>query len=289
MTQNIQADYQRSGLNLAEIVDHCGVSKTTASQIVKGKYGGSAETVGRVHEFIRASLPAAPSADAFRPTPGQRRAMALLDLLRKKRKFGLVVGASGIGKTRMLTEYQRKWPEVEVYRVRQGQSMGGLLGGLCRLWGLPHTGSNDTKLDRLIEAAPGRFLAVDEADNISRARHGHQVLRMIEVFRYLYDAGAGVVLVGLPSIYTDICQAGETYVFSRIRYLNTLTPPDRALLTAYWQSVFGDANGATEGIIGNAVRAGYFRYLNELADAAREFGDLEAAQAMAFNPNLKVA
>lgn len=293
--ETMQEKIKASGLTMKQVAKKCGISKSSVSQIINGKYKGREDVVVKVQNFLEKTVPETPSPGnpdsdfsepgSFVPTPAQKTSMVLLDFLRTKNKFGLIIGPSGIGKTRLLEEYEKSFPEISLISVRQGQSMGGLLTSLCKLWSLPHSGTIDTKMERLLEDAPGRFLVVDEADSLSRARRGHQVLKMVEVFRYLYDAGAGVCLVGLPSIYQDIVSAADTYVYSRIKYATMMDPPTRSQLTKFWLARTGANGKYSDMVVSNAPKSGYFRYLAELADAAKEFGDLKSAVAMTFNPN----
>ena len=289
--RTMQEKFKESGLTLSEIADGTGISKAAASLIVNDKYKGKDDLKRRVEAYLDVFIKAVPKGNnGFEPTPGQKRAKILLDFLRSKRRFGLIVGPSGIGKTTLLEEYRRENQDVTVLPVRWGQSMGGMLSALCGQWGLPEHGTIDSKWNRLCKIAKGRFLCVDEADNLTRGKTEKQILRMVDVFRNFYDAGAGVALVGLSSLYEDICRAGETYVFSRIRYMNSVEPPDPKVLSRFWESAaagleLSDKQKAE--IVSKACRSGYFRYLNELADAAAEFGDLDAALGMMFSADRK--
>ncbi|MCP4105658.1 MAG: hypothetical protein GY749_08995 [Desulfobacteraceae bacterium] len=165
--------------------------------------------------------------------------------------------------------------------------MGGLLTGLCRLWGIGGTGTIDQKRSRLKESAKGRFLIVDEADNLTKGRPVRQILRMIEIFRKMYDNGAGIALVGLPSFLDDIRSAGETYIYiySRIQFKSDITPPNRDQMTAVWKNRINGVpvnSAETEKIILSAPKSGYFRYVQSVADTAKKFGDVEAALAVSF-------
>lgn len=184
----------------------------------------------------------------------------------------------------MLDEFQAGRQDVYVFRVREGQSKGGILSGLCRLWGLPPVGSNDQKAERLHAAAKGKCLCVDEADNLSRNRQGKQVLRLIEIFRDLYEAGCGVVMVGLPSVVDDIRAAGETYIFSRIRYHVLVDAPEKTDLERVWRCMDGEAvdHRTLETIVEQAKKNGFFRFLTELGDAVSELGSIEQALPVMF-------
>lgn len=135
----------------------------------------------------------------------------------------------------------------------------------------------------------GRFLIVDEADLLMGNRTRRNVLRLVEVFRQLYESGCGVVLVGLPVLHKALSAAGETYVFSRIGYLRQVGSPTDDFLAMYWKSLVDDYPEAMEKagpVVYQARRAGFFRYLEKLADLVRLFsGDVEEALGLMFRPS----
>jgi len=225
--------------------------------------------------------------DAPMITPGQKQAWVLMDLVRKQHDFAVLVGASGVGKTWVVNRYGSSCG-ADVYTARMGQSLGGLLGDLCRLWNVSADGGNDAKIARLCEAAGGRFLIVDEADLLMGNRTRRNVLRLVEVFRQLYESGCGVVLVGLPVLHKAVSEAGETYVFSRIGYLRQVGSPTDEFLAMYWKSLVEDYPDAMEKagpVVYQARRGGFFRYLEKLADLVKLFsGDVEEALGLMFRP-----
>jgi DNA transposition AAA+ family ATPase len=317
---NLQELFQKSGMKVGELAAACGKSKATVSQVLGGKYQGRKEVVEEIRVVLERkcgieageTTPPCPpqggndeqmvvireqrAADCEQKapgkvemwwTPGQKQAWLLLDLVRKQRDFAVLVGKSGVGKTWVANRYNEKQGG-DYYTAQLGQSLGGLLSDLCRLWGLPAEGGNDAKQARLRQAARGRFLIVDEADLLIGNRTRRHVLRMVEVFRQLYEAGAGVVLVGLPALHISLSDAGETYVFSRIGYLRQLGAPPDELLAVHWRSLVGqyeDAVGKTGPVIAHAKRAGFFRYLEKLAELVKIYsGDVEEALGLMFRP-----
>jgi len=214
-------------------------------------------------------------------TQGQKRGAVLLKLIASKSKFGLLIGPSGIGKTTMLEAYQNNDQNMTIYKALYSRSLGDMLSDICELWGLPAHGTNGHKTNRLLKAAKGRFLVVDEADQLTRNKDPKHIMRMVETFRYLYDNGAALALVGLPSIYHDIRAAADTYVFSRIRYIRNIEPPDNKFLKAVWTQLSEKAT-IDDKVIYSAKYHGYFRYLEELADTSKDFGSVEAAIEVMF-------
>lgn len=287
-----------SGMSLGELALESGKSKSCVSQVINGKYSGKSEVEDALRRFLEErvaqkgaeALPeVAPDGLEEKPlTPGQKQAWVLMDLVRKQHDFAVLVGASGVGKTWVVNRYGSSYG-ADVYTARMGQSLGGLLGDLCRLWNVSADGGNDAKIARLCEAAGGRFLIVDEADLLMGNRTRRNVLRLVEVFRQLYESGCGVVLVGLPVLHKAVSEAGETYVFSRIGYLRQVGSPTDEFLAMYWKSLVEDYPDAMEKagpVVYQARRGGFFRYLEKLADLVRLFsGDVEEALGLMFRPS----
>jgi len=226
--------------------------------------------------------------DAPMITPGQKQAWVLMQLVRKQGEFAMLVGASGVGKTYLSKKFCTE-TGADYFRAILGQSVGGLLSDLCKLWGLSPDGANDARMSRLRRAARGRMLVVDEADLLLGNRSRQSVVRLVEVFRQLYEAGAAVVLLGLPVLHTSVSRATETYVFSRIGYFRQVSPPGDDLLGAFWKRLIGEYERAVEKtgpVVAQARRSGYFRYLEKLSELVRLFdGDVEEALSLMFLPN----
>jgi len=290
MEKNLQEKFKEIGMTAAAIAERSGLSKTTVSLVIADKYNGAQETVKKVESVINElweerAEPETRTSPLFRLTPGQKQAGGVIELLWRKKKFGMVVGPSGGGKTTLVREVMQKHPSIRSYTATAGISMSGMLSDICGVFEIQTSGTIDQRRNRLIGLAPGQFLIIDEADNLTRGREVRHVLRMIEVFRKMYDAGTGICLVGLPSLYEDVCKAGETYVFSRIRYINRFIPPDKAFLRAVWKQKTNGlkiTEAQTESILSAAPRSGFFRYIEELADTAMELQDIDAALAVSF-------
>lgn len=225
--------------------------------------------------------------DAPMITPGQKQAWVLMQLVRKQGEFSMLVGASGVGKTYISKKFCAE-TGADYFRAILGQSVGGLLSDLCKLWGLSPDGANDARMSRLRRAARGRMLVVDEADLLLGNRSRQSVVRLVEVFRQLYEAGAAVVLLGLPVLHTSVSRATETYVFSRIGYFRQVSPPGDDLLGVFWKRLIGGYGRAVEKtgpVVAQARRSGYFRYLEKLSELVRLFdGDVEEALSLMFQP-----
>ncbi|MCP4112534.1 MAG: hypothetical protein GY749_44580, partial [Desulfobacteraceae bacterium] len=151
--------YAETGLTMKELAAHFGCTEASISRVINEKHNGK-ELTRKVEEYLDSIIYKDIRGTEYDLTPGQKRGMVLLQLLKSDNKFGLLLGHSGIGKTYMCRRFQEKEPDTRVFTPDEGMSMGGLLTGLCRLWGIGGTGTIDQKRSRLKESAKGRFLIV---------------------------------------------------------------------------------------------------------------------------------
>jgi DNA transposition AAA+ family ATPase len=280
---------ERSGMSLAAIAEKAQVSRATVSQVVNGKYKGRPEVVSQVMDVLGefAQVPAMAEVDD-ELTTGQKQAHALLNLARENRNMAIILGESGTGKSEMCERYQADHPGVDIVQAVQGQTPSDLTRSLCRTWHCPQGGTVSRRIERLESLAAGRFLIVDEADLLMEGRPDKQIIRLVEVFRRMYEGGAGVAMVGLPSLYHSLAKAGETYVFSRIAYMNRMPAPTLPRLRRFWTertARWPQAAAITEAMVADARKRGYFRYLKNMAELVNSLGgDVDAALGMAFRP-----
>jgi len=321
----ITAAMARAGITQGAIVRETKLSRTTVSRVCDGQNPGDASRA-QVLDCINAALRAKSETATPRPEPaptpkaggsaraavlslasarlpeqtpgllapwggaycteGQRLLWAVLRATQKDRELSLLCALSGAGKSYLIDRYQDAYPETLVYRPLRGISQSGLLEDLCRLFGVPYSGSNDTRRRRLLESAAGRFLIIDEADLLVAGRYARQTVDRLEIYRQLQERGAGVALVGLPALIQTVVTGGETYVFSRVGYARTGAPPSQDELATYWKAQmagYPQAAARAGAVALSAARHGHLRYLDKLARRCRDLeGDVAAAETLLF-------
>jgi DNA transposition AAA+ family ATPase len=292
MAKDLRSLLQASGLTITDLAKEAGISKTTASLIVSGKYRGSSEKVELVMSVIQKHTKGNDQEKDEQAgvvlTNDQQLMLALLRAAGRFRKFAMLVGPSGVGKTFTCRKYEEE-ADVIVLQARPRWSYGGMLRSLCRVFGVSASGSNDEKLERILEKAQDKQVVVDEADLLVRGRTDAQILPMIEVYRQIYEAGASVVLVGLPVLWRAIVRAGETYVFSRIVLAREIGVPAITELVQFWRRIieptYPQLIDMGRQLAEKAKLHGNFRFLMELAQLTIELdGDVEGAMSFLFNP-----
>lgn len=219
-------------------------------------------------------------------TDGQRVMWGVLRAIAEDRELGLVCSLSGTGKSYVIDRFAEQYPGTLVYRPLRGISQSGVMEDLCRLFGLPYSGSNDTRRRRLLDGCAGRTLLVDEADLLVAGRYATQAVDRLEVYRQLQERGCAVALVGLPTLLATVTRGGETYVFSRIGYARSPAAPTEAELATYWRAQiagYPQAHARAGLVALSAGKHGYLRYLDKLAKRTRATnGDVAAAETLLF-------
>ncbi len=201
-------------------------------------------------------------------TDGQRLMWGVLRAIAADRELGLVVSLSGTGKSYCIDRFAETYPGTLVYRPLRGISQSGILEDLCRLFGVPYSGSNDTRRRRLLDGGAGRTLLIDEADLLVAGRYVSQAVDRLEIYRQLQERGCAVALVGLPAL------------------LHTVAPPSETELAAYWRAQiagYPQAHARAGLVALAAAKHGYLRYLDKLARRTRDTdGDVGAAETLLF-------
>lgn len=219
-------------------------------------------------------------------TDGQRLMWGVLRAIVEDRELGLLTSLSGTGKSYVVDRFAEQYPGTLVYRPLRGISQSGVMEDLCRLFGVPYSGSNDTRRRRLLEAAHGRNLLIDEADLLVAGRYATQAVDRLEIYRQLQERGCAVALVGLPALLHTVQRGGETYVFSRIGYARAPAAPSETELATYWRAQVAGYPSALNraGLVAmSAGKHGFLRYLDKLARRTHQTGgDVAAAETLLF-------
>lgn len=308
ITLNGEAINLPEGVTPADIQRATGLSKSTVSRVLAGKYPPGTGAYDKVMAVLagpsepaqpEAATPATDAAPAATPqrvpqaaliSYGQRLMAATLQTTVEDREFTILAGASGVGKTHVLGQFREEHPDALYLKPRKRMSVNDVLCKLCDLFGVSRSGSGGDRLERLIQAASGRLLIIDEADLLVAGRRPNQVENHIETFRELYEAGCTVVLVGLPVLIEQITRCCETYVFSRPGYWMRIPDPTEKEMEAFWLARTAGLSGASAEAgraARDAKRFGLFRYLDKLERRSRLLeGDVAAARTLLYHPEV---
>jgi len=231
---------QSHGVTQAEASRLCGVSGSTLSQTLGGKYRGN---VGRVAASMARAMDRAtrrekaPKKPRFAMTSIAEEVFAALETAHTEGVISLVQGESGLGKTEAARRYAQGEPETVVITVRPVRThdrragVRAILLDVARAIGCAqHFGYSSTSgdvLDVLGKALrdTGRLIIVDEADYCSEGQ--------LQALRMLHDESlCGIALLATPAMLEHLRarRSGTLQqVLNRIAYVVNLaraTPDD---------------------------------------------------------------
>jgi len=198
-----------------------GVSTTTLSQVLTGKYAADPTAVMEkaaawlaAREARRqAGLPGMPG---FVETPTAKRILAALSYAQLAADIAVIYGAAGVGKTMSIAEYQRRSPSVWVAVMTPGHAgVTAALEETALAVGLRDIPQSPARIHREVAArlkGTGGLVVVDEAQHLSVAA--------LDALRSIHDAaGVGLALVGNDMVYGRMVGNRAAYLdrlFSRI-------------------------------------------------------------------------
>ncbi|MCK3654883.1 transcriptional regulator [Pasteurellaceae bacterium Macca] len=226
----------QQGMDQKQVANALGVSITTISQYLAGKYQGRVEELDMKVEALIATYKAKVLEKklnvTFVPTFAARKMMDLINEVHVEGDMGMIYGDAGLGKTQAVLQYARQNSAAVVIETDGSYSPKVLLQKLCGALKLDGRGTIDQLMDLIIGRLVGssRVLLIDEAENLST--------RSLEFLRRIHDkSGVGVVLVGMPQLLVNLRgRRGELkQLYSRVwRHCplgNELSASDLALLT----------------------------------------------------------
>lgn len=264
----------------AKVAKEAGISTTTLSQVLAGKYPADPASVlerlsawlAARRERAQAALPPVPT---FVATPTAERVMAALAYAQMAADVAVIYGAAGVGKTTAIDEYARTRPAVWVATMTPGHAgVTAALEEVAFAVGLKDVPQSPARIHREIVArvrGTGGLIVVDEAQHLGVAA--------LDALRSIHDAaGVGLALVGNDMLYGrmtgGVRAAYLDRLFSRIGKrvaLRKVTDADiaavaRACGGEAWQPVL--AAGKSPGALRLVVKA--MRLARMMAQAAGE-------------------
>lgn len=225
------------GTSQSEAAKAMGISSPTLSDWRHNKYkGDNARIEALVLDYINRQGAAEREAKAqksdfdFIETSVYEEIKKGANLAESRGEIRVVVGDSGVGKTKALYALRAAKPSSILVQVYRGMRKNRFLQKLCKAAGVDARGSFDDLFEALCEEldGTGRLIKVDEAE--------HLPLDALDALRRLNDfTGCGVLLVGLPVFYTQLrnCQREFAYIHNRTSLpiiLGHLTPEDTTAL-----------------------------------------------------------
>ena len=218
----VRAQMESDELSLNAAANQSGVSYSTLSAWMNGKYAGNNEKVDekvsrwlencRTSTKVRRSMPKEPG---FIETPTAQIWMSVFEYSQSGPDVGLITGDAGLGKTLAAENYRNANPNVWLMTADSSmRSPTAILRKLTRL-----VDANEQRgpgmMDSILERVVGTrgLIIVDEAQNLQT--------ESIDLLRKIYDeARIGLVFMGNVPLKARIegmgRQASHAQIFSRI-------------------------------------------------------------------------
>jgi DNA transposition AAA+ family ATPase len=198
------------GWSLGKLCQVTGISTTVLSRIFNGKY--QTDGLSIIAKLRKARETYAESADNpdFIETALARRMFLLFDKTRALRNVTILWGEMGIGKTTIITEYQRQnnHGRTLIVRFPAGASFAFFVAHVARACGVAtRSQSQFQQREKIYQvlAAGQRLLIIDELHQAFLTTRADTAVKCCEFLREIADvAGCGLVLVGTELLKKEI-------------------------------------------------------------------------------------
>lgn len=264
----LKAYRDRVGLSLTELARRLSCSKSKISMVLNGKYENAQNEAAEMLKRLSVT-------EAGFSTVEQQTIEAILSFCREDMELGLVVGISGMGKTHVCKKFESEHADVFRFQPTEFSTTRSLLRSMGDALGVKVYGTIEERLKKVIGAIRQkgyRLLIIDEADVLDDNKKGSSVIRKFAVFRQMFEAGIGVVLVGLPGL-DDAINRLPGYIQNRISYFRKYDRISRESMRRYLEQMVPEADEeSTSEAIENAEANGGFRYLRMFAEKGKKIG-----------------
>lgn len=231
-------------ISQAQIAAECGISTTAVSQFLGEKYTGDNEKVAaNLSAFLNRYKSAAQNPNnqlPFVKTSISRAVFEVADTCHTAGVMGMVVGASGLGKTRSIEQYIFLNPGTILISAHAKYSVKDVFSDIHRAIGFDGEGNVHRMMRDISNKLKGtnRLIIIDEAEHLSAI--------CLDEIRQINDrARIGVLYVGLEKFRSQVraMKSGYEYIVNRVkipRKLGKLMPEDTEMIV---KSILPSANG----------------------------------------------
>ena len=250
---NLQVLLKSAGLTITQLAVLSGLSRSTVSKILSGKYDNH---TGKEHRDLLERILSDKIA-AGRKTPsfmtgGQKLILAVLIYTLEDKEFSIITGPSGTGKSHACHQFTAENPRVMYYKMVDGMSAGDIIDMMLESLGSVVKGHVSHRFKRLLELIHEEevnMIIADEVDLFTKSTQA-SFLRKLSIFREIWETGIPVAIIGLPELEKQIRESEETYIYSRIGYSRRLKTVESKEMREFWKAIGGnpDEDGVTDAI-----------------------------------------
>lgn len=248
-----------------------GLSSSALSRWANGKYSGDNDKVSAAvtsfleREAMREQIEPLDEIP-FQDTSVARKFFLAASKAHVNRSIALVIGPSGVGKTRIAKEYVRRNPDVIMIECDATQHLRHVIADIHLAVGMSGNGTAPDMLREIIARlrGSGRLLICDEAENLSNTA--------LDAIRRIHDkAGIGVLYVGLKKFENKLLRLREQheYLTNRVRTKTEIDHLDPADTYEIAKSILpDDPEGISDAL--HTASNGVARVLIDLCKDARD-------------------
>lgn len=230
--------------SLGKLQNVTGVSTTVLSRLFRGKYNAGTESVIESLNKARASFGEAIENPDFIMTSLAKRVFAAADKTRALGNVTICWGAMGIGKTTIVSEYQRlnNHGKTMLVRFPVGATFAYFVQCVAKAAGVAtRSQSQFHQRDKIIAtlSAGKRLLIVDELHQAFLTTRGDTAVRCLEFLREIADcSGCGLMLFGTDVIRHEFFEGIHREALAQLVDRGTVqiplpTKPTRGDVTAF--------------------------------------------------------
>lgn len=222
-------------ITFQEVADHVGVSRPYVSGFASGeKTGWSLPLIHRLEAFLSRytegeTTQTHVSQVPFIITEDFKEMVTLIDDCREERLFGVIAGASGLGKSTAIQKYADSLEDVPVYRPRSSVTLKRFLKDIAELCGTTLKSQSadgmEDELTRFLRGNP-RFIIIDEFGRIMR-KGSMRILESLRAIREDSGKNLGVVLSGHADDFAELMSSAKAQIYSRMGPVYELQGPSK--------------------------------------------------------------
>lgn len=217
MYEQLRDFLEQNNISQANAAKYLGISKPALNAYLQNKYAGNvADIDSKVQGYLRLQQERQEVAKlemCFVETRAAKNMLGFLGLTHKLSQLGIVYGGAGVGKTTVLKEYKKRFPNTILIEPDMGYTAKVLLQEICRALGQNDKGNIHDMTERIADTlrGSGRMLMIDEAELLP--------MRALESIRRIHDkADCAVMLVGMPKLLLNLKGPNAEFkqLFSRV-------------------------------------------------------------------------
>lgn len=266
--ETLQREFAALNMSQRQIAEAIGYSSAVVNQIFAKKY----EKPDRIIELMVGLLRRLKSRQNIVPTTQFKEALDFFDSVYKRGMFGVMLGASGLGKSFAGEYYAVTNDDVAYCLWLPSMNLKEMLYSIAdSVVSSPAKGSLYQVQMEIIKAlrARPRMLIIDEADLMPE--------KMANIIRSINDDGnCSIALCGMPILET-ILKGGSkntAYVYSRIKRWRTMGQPKREDILR-WAEFYNLtlSDELTDDLLRWIGKSGEYRMLNNLFSTVADVKD----------------